>query len=90
VRDGDEAICWFDLRLGRLSTRAGGRHCSERNESTLEGSVEKRVVGDDRDSMESSAGLAIALTLILSGGGVGGGGGGSMMQSTGVLVTVVW
>ena len=54
----------------------------------LEGSVEKRVVGDDRDSMESSAGLAIALTLILSGGGVGGGGGGSMMQSAGVLGTV--
>jgi hypothetical protein len=57
----------------------------------LEGSVEKRVVGDDRDSMESSAGLAIAFTLILSGGGVGGGGGGIMIQSTGVLAkTVVW
>ena len=54
----------------------------------LEGSVEKRVVGDDRDSMELSAGLATALTLILSGGGVGGGGGGSMMQSAGVLGTV--
>ena len=73
VRDGDEAIRWLDLRLGRLSTRTGGRHCWERNESILEGSVEKSVVGDDRDSTESSVGLVIVLTLILSGRGVGGG-----------------
>ena len=49
----------------------------------LEGLVEKSVVGDDRDSSESSAGLAIVLTLILSGGGVGGR---VMMQS----IEVCW
>ena len=86
MRDGDEAIRWLDLRLGRLSTRTGGRHCWERNESRLEGSVEKSVVGNDRDLMELSAGLVIALTLILSGGGVGGG---VVMQSIGVLVKTV-
>ena len=87
MRDGDEAIRWWDLRLGRLATRTGGRTCWERNESTLEGPVEKSVVGDDRDSTESSAGLAMALTLILSGGGVGGG---VMMQSTEVCWKNRW
>ena len=75
-----------ELCLGRLSKRKRGRHCWERNESILEGLVEKSVVGEDRDAMESLVGVAIALTLIPSDGGVGGR---VMMQSIGVLVKIV-
>ena len=86
-RDGDVAIRGFDLRLPRLSATTGGRPCWERKESRLEGSglllIGKSAVGDDRGSMESSAGLAIALTSIPLGRGVGGG---VMMQSIGVLM----
>ena len=72
-RDGDVAICWFGLRLTQLSAGTGGRHCWERKGSRLEVSglllIRKSAVGDERDSMESLAGLAIALMLILRRGG---------------------
>ena len=85
--DGDVAIGRFDLRFARPSTMTGGRHCWERKESRLEGSwlllIWNSAVGDDRASMQSSAGLAITLTLIPSGGGVGRR---VVMQSSRVLV----